>query len=228
MADNITTPIPNSTVFATDDIGGIIYPRTKLSFGVDGSATDVSSSNPMPIVVSNSSIPVTGTFWPATQPVSGTVSVSGSVAVTGTFWQATQPISATSLPLPSGAATSAKQPAFGTAGSPSADILTVQGATTGTPILTVPVMSSGGNIDLTTNTTGSTFNTFASQACKQLTIVNNTGTTIEFRQGGAGVAVPIFDKAAFTVFGITNTNQIGIRRTDVSNTTVTVQARWES
>jgi len=39
-----------------------------------------------------------------------TTSVSGSVAVTGTFWQATQPISAASLPLPSGASTSALQP----------------------------------------------------------------------------------------------------------------------
>lgn len=36
---------------------------------------------------------VSGTFWQATQPVSGTVGVSGSVAVTGTFWQATQPVS---------------------------------------------------------------------------------------------------------------------------------------
>src|ERR1035437_5927540 len=48
-----------------------------------------------PVLVGGS-IPVSGTFWQATQPVSGTVavsSVSGSVAVTGTFWQATQPIS---------------------------------------------------------------------------------------------------------------------------------------
>lgn len=36
---------------------------------------------------------VTGAFYPATQPVSGTVGVSGSVSVTGTFWQATQPVS---------------------------------------------------------------------------------------------------------------------------------------
>lgn len=34
---------------------------------------------------------------------------NASIAVTGTFWQATQPISAASLPLPSGAATSANQ-----------------------------------------------------------------------------------------------------------------------
>lgn len=53
--------------------------------------------------------------------------VQGSVAVTGTFWQATQPVSAASLPLPTGAATAAKQPALGTAGTPSADVITVQG-----------------------------------------------------------------------------------------------------
>lgn len=42
-------------------------------------------------------VPVTGTFWQATQPVSGT------------FWQATQPVSVSSLPLPSGAATATNQ-----------------------------------------------------------------------------------------------------------------------
>lgn len=48
----------------------------------------------------------------------------------------TQPISAAALPLPAGAATSAKQPALGTAGSPSADVLTVQGVTSMTPLKT--------------------------------------------------------------------------------------------
>lgn len=38
-----------------------------------------------------------------------------------------QPVSAASLPLPSGASTSAKQPALGTAGTASADVITVQG-----------------------------------------------------------------------------------------------------
>src|ERR1019366_8371621 len=36
-------------------------------------------------------------------------SVAGSLPVTGTFWQATQPVSAASLPLPAGASTSALQ-----------------------------------------------------------------------------------------------------------------------
>ncbi|MDQ3024567.1 MAG: hypothetical protein M3R04_09335 [bacterium] len=42
--------------------------------------------------------PVTGTFWQATQPVSGTVTANagtGTFAVSGTFWQATQPVSGT-------------------------------------------------------------------------------------------------------------------------------------
>lgn len=50
-----------------------------------------------------------------------------AIPVTGTFWQTTQPVSAASLPLPSGAATSAKQPALGTAGAASSDVITVQG-----------------------------------------------------------------------------------------------------
>ena len=45
-----------------------------------------------------------------------------------------QPISAASLPLPAGAATSAKQPALGVAGTPSADVISVQGIAGGTAI----------------------------------------------------------------------------------------------
>jgi hypothetical protein len=43
-------------------------------------------------------VPVSGTFWQATQPVSGSVSISNFPAtqsVSGTFWQATQPVSGT-------------------------------------------------------------------------------------------------------------------------------------
>lgn len=39
----------------------------------------------------------------------------------------TQPVSASSLPLPTGASTAAKQPALGTAGTASADVITIQG-----------------------------------------------------------------------------------------------------
>lgn len=55
----------------------------------------------------------------------GSLTIDGTVtanAGTGTF-----AVSAASLPLPSGAATAAKQPALGTAGTASVDVLTVQG-----------------------------------------------------------------------------------------------------
>lgn len=52
------------------------------------------------------------------------------LAVTGTFWQATQPISGTvtaNLGTIAGVSTAAKQPALGTAGAASTDVLTIQG-----------------------------------------------------------------------------------------------------
>lgn len=56
---------------------------------------------------------------------SASVSASNALKVDGSA--AIQPVSAASLPLPTGAATSAKQPALGTAGTASADVITVQG-----------------------------------------------------------------------------------------------------
>ena len=98
MAENITAP-GTGTVFAADDISGVFYPRTKISFGADGSATDVSSAAPFPVtVISGVTTGLTDAQLRAT-----------AVPVSGTFWQTTQPVSAASLPLPSGAATSAAQ-----------------------------------------------------------------------------------------------------------------------
>src|SRR6185437_12743568 len=54
----------------------------------------------------------------------GTSSQPVRIDPTGTT---VQPVSAASLPLPTGAATSAKQPALGTAGTASSDVITVQG-----------------------------------------------------------------------------------------------------
>lgn len=62
-----------------------------------------------------------------TQPVSGTVTAN---AGTGTF-----DVSATALPLPTGASTAAKQPALGVAGTPSADLISVQGHAGMTPLV---------------------------------------------------------------------------------------------
>lgn len=81
-----------------------------------------------------------------TQPVSGTVTANAG--------SGTMAVSAASLPLPSGASTAAKQPALGTAGTASADVLTVQGITSMTPLktdgsgVTQPV---SGTVSITSN-----------------------------------------------------------------------------
>lgn len=49
MPDNVGyTPGSGATV-AADDIGGVLHQRVKIGVGADGSATDVSTSNPMPV-----------------------------------------------------------------------------------------------------------------------------------------------------------------------------------
>lgn len=51
MADNATAnPGAGGLTFATDDIGGVHYPRTKMCWGADGAANDTSAANPMPVV----------------------------------------------------------------------------------------------------------------------------------------------------------------------------------
>lgn len=76
------------------------------------------------------------------------VDTAPTTAVTGTFFQVTQPVSiaasvaitAAALPLPALAATSTKQPALGTAGTASTDVITVQGIAGGVAFVT------GGNV----------------------------------------------------------------------------------
>ena len=50
MADNISAPATGVS-FATDDIGGTHYPRSKVVFGVNGVATDVSADAPLPVAI---------------------------------------------------------------------------------------------------------------------------------------------------------------------------------
>jgi hypothetical protein len=147
MADNTTLNTgTGGDVIATDDVSGVKYPRSKVTLGADGANDgDVSATNPMPIKG-------TGT---AGTPNAGVVTVQGAASMTpvqvgdnsgsltvdapvgtpvfvrlsdGSAAIPTLPVSAASLPLPSGAATAAKQPALGTAGTPSADVISIQGA----------------------------------------------------------------------------------------------------
>lgn len=50
MADNVAITAGSGTTIATDDVGGIQYQRVKVTWGVDGTGTDTSASNPLPVV----------------------------------------------------------------------------------------------------------------------------------------------------------------------------------
>ena len=50
MADNLTTnPGTGGAIIATDEIGGVHFPITKLAVGDLDAATLVSSANPLPV-----------------------------------------------------------------------------------------------------------------------------------------------------------------------------------
>lgn len=65
---------------------------------------------------------------------------------------------------------------------------------------------------------------FGSVTCQTLDIVNNTGTDIEYRRGGAGATITIPEGSARAINAITNANQIEVRRVDQSATQVTLTA----
>lgn len=110
MADNVAITAGTGTTIAADDIGaGVLAQRVKPVWGPDGTGNDVdtASGKAMPVQLRGSD---------------------------GTDRSNLLPISAASLPLPTGAATLAKQPALGTAGSASADVITIQGIASGTAV----------------------------------------------------------------------------------------------
>ncbi len=132
-------------------------------------ATDVSNSAPLPvsdaggtITVDDGGITVSvddggtvlsvddGNGSLTVDDGSGTLTVDAPVGTPvfvrlsdGAAAISTLPVSAASLPLPSGAATAAKQPALGTAGTASTDVITIQGIASGT---VVPVADGGGSL----------------------------------------------------------------------------------
>jgi hypothetical protein len=73
MADNVNVTPGAGATLAADDIGGVLYGRTKLVIGADGvNDGDVSSANPMPVTGA-----LTDTQLRATAvPVSGAIAVS--------------------------------------------------------------------------------------------------------------------------------------------------------
>ncbi len=114
LAANVTvTNFPAQQHVVVDNTvnvtGGALTDGTQKTQVVNaGNALVIDASGRITVNV-NGTVPVSGTFWQATQPISGNVGILGTVPVSGTFFQATQPVSVVALPLPVGAATAANQ-----------------------------------------------------------------------------------------------------------------------
>ena len=85
MADNVAITSGVGTSIAADDISGVMWQRVKVGIGADGTAGDVSSTNPMP--VSGSVVRVDTEF---TRPANTTAYSVGDVVSNST--SATTPI----------------------------------------------------------------------------------------------------------------------------------------
>lgn len=84
MAENVNITPGTGDIVAADDISGVKHQRVKISQGVDGSATDVSATDPLNVTLANTganSTAIKVDNSAVTQPVSGTVT---SNAGTGT------------------------------------------------------------------------------------------------------------------------------------------------
>jgi hypothetical protein len=90
MADNTTLNSGSGgDVIRSDDIGGVKFPTSKITLGADGADGGfVSSANPLPVSDAGGSLTVDG-------PLTDAQLRASAVPVSGTFFQATQPISGT-------------------------------------------------------------------------------------------------------------------------------------
>jgi hypothetical protein len=95
------------------------------------------------------------------------------------------------------------------------------------PVPTRQLSTASGIFTVTSAATGTNWTTFSSNQATKVAVSNQTGTTLEVRQGGTGSGFAIPTGTIFTFAGITNTNQLSLRRVDTSNTQVTASARWE-
>lgn len=90
-------------------MSSFVIPNTQSSSSSGGSEAVGTIGQDIPSSAELTGVSAGGTLAALTQPLTDTQLRAAAVPVSGTFFQATQPVSAVSLPLPTGAATSAKQ-----------------------------------------------------------------------------------------------------------------------
>lgn len=87
-----------------------------------------------------------------------------------------------------------------------------------------PVYSSVTIITAPTSVVGATYTPFGNVPCAFIDLVNHTGFDVEYRRNGAGEFITVPTGQSRIIEGITNANQISVRRKDGLNTSITVRA----
>lgn len=105
------------------------------------------------------------------------------------------PISAASLPLPTGASTAVKQPALGTAGTASTDVITIQGIASMTKLLVTPdsvalPANQSVNVSQINGVTPLMGNGATGTGSPRVTLSNDNTAIANWGQGSTGAAVP--------------------------------------
>lgn len=97
MADNIGyTPGTGATI-AADEIAGVLHQRIKIGIGENGTATDVSEANPMPVMAVGDLLEALQSMSFALESLTRTIGLAQVNAVNGNLYvdgsRVTQPVS---------------------------------------------------------------------------------------------------------------------------------------
>lgn len=125
MADNITLNSGSGgATCAADDVSSVHYQYVKLADGTSASSTVIAAGGGVEAGALRVTIASDSTGVLSIDDNGSSITIDGSLTnISGT------------ISLPTGAATAAKQPALGTAGTASADVITIQGIASMTPVL---------------------------------------------------------------------------------------------
>ena len=221
MDNVVLNPGVGGQTISTDEIAGVQHQYVKVEFGVDGSATPVSTADPLPIAgdVNVLNFPATQAVsgnvtvdnFPATQPVS--IAVMPTTPVTGTFFQATQPVSIATMPTTpvTGTFFQATQPVS------IAATVAVKEVRSATPSQTSPAVTNSNTSILASNSNrlGATIYNEGAAICYM--ILGSTATTTSYTiqlQVGSYYELPFAYTGA--IAGITSAGTAQLRVTELS------------
>lgn len=166
-SNDVTLDLVATDELTSGTFNGMKAQVAKLGVGALGAMEQVDASNPLPVVQ-------TGALPAGTNGI-GKLTANSGVDIGD--------VDVTSSALPTGAATAAKQPAFGTAGTPSVDVVSVQGVASGTPQPVTQALPTTGITSAVNDTASSTTLLSSDATRKGFRIWNDSTSTLYVKYG---------------------------------------------